>query len=340
MGRPIGAHQPRAIHGEAHGQVLQGDIMHDLVEGALQEGGIDGAEGLHAVRRKARREGHRMLLGDAHIKGAVGKGGAEEIKPRARRHGGGDGDDALIPRGLLDEAFGEDLCIGGSAGLGLRLRARRRIIGADPVHAVSGGLCGRKTLALVGERVNDDGGGHIPRALERLDESIDIVSINRANIIEAHFLEPGGADPFIGALIAQAQPVEIMRHGAAGLRDGHFVVVQHHDELRAKGPRVVQGLIGHARRHRAIADHRNDVALFAQHIARHRKAERRGNGSRGMGRAEGVVFTLRALGEAGEAAALPQAAHLIAPSRKNLVGIGLVADIPDQPIMGRLEDIM
>ena len=33
-----------AIHAENHGKLLQGDVMHDGIEGALQESGVDGAE--------------------------------------------------------------------------------------------------------------------------------------------------------------------------------------------------------------------------------------------------------------------------------------------------------
>jgi hypothetical protein len=50
--------------------------------------------------------------------------------------------------------------------------------------------------------------------------------------------------------------------------------------------------------------------------------------------AERVVFALRALGEAGQAAALAQRADAVAPSGQNLVRIGLVADVPDQPVVG------
>ena len=48
--------------------------------------------------------------------------------------------------------------------------------------------------------------------------------------------------------------------------------------------------------------------------------------------AEGVVFALGALGEAGEPAALTQGADAVAPAGQDLVGIGLVADVPDQPV--------
>ena len=59
-----------------------------------------------------------------------------------------------------------------------------------------------------------------------------------------------------------------------------------------------------------------------------------------MRRAERVVFALRPLGEPGQAAALPDRADAVAPSGQDLVRIGLVADIPDQPVMRRVEDVM
>ena len=51
-----------------------------------------------------------------------------------------------------------------------------------------------------------------------------------------------------------------------------------------------------------------------------------------MRRAERVVFALRAPGEAGQPAALAQRADAVAPAGEDLVRIGLVADVPDQPV--------
>ena len=56
--------------------------------------------------------------------------------------------------------------------------------------------------------------------------------------------------------------------------------------------------------------------------------------------AERVVFALGALGEAGKPAALAQRADAIAPPGQNLVRIGLMADIPDQPVARRVEDVV
>ena len=59
-----------------------------------------------------------------------------------------------------------------------------------------------------------------------------------------------------------------------------------------------------------------------------------------MRRAERVVFAFAALGEAGKPAALADTAHAVAAAGKDLVGIGLVADIPDQLVGGGVEHIM
>ena len=99
VGRAVGADQPGAVDGEAHRQVLDRDVVHDLVVGALQEGRVDRAERLEALGGEARGEGHGVLLGDADVEDAVGKGLAEACRaPVPERHGGGDGDDLVVAR--------------------------------------------------------------------------------------------------------------------------------------------------------------------------------------------------------------------------------------------------
>src|SRR5215468_1513878 len=59
-----------------------------------------------------------------------------------------------------------------------------------------------------------------------------------------------------------------------------------------------------------------------------------------MRRPEAVVFALRPLGKAGETAALAESPDLVPPGGQDLVRIGLMADIPDQPVARRVEEIM
>ena len=59
-----------------------------------------------------------------------------------------------------------------------------------------------------------------------------------------------------------------------------------------------------------------------------------------MADAEGVVFAFATLGKAGEAVAHAQPAHPLAATGEDLVRIALVADVPDQPVIGGVEDTM
>ena len=53
VGRAIFTDQAGAVDGEQHVQLLQRDIVDQLVVAALQEGGINGDDGLHAVAGEA-----------------------------------------------------------------------------------------------------------------------------------------------------------------------------------------------------------------------------------------------------------------------------------------------
>ena len=96
-----------AVHAERDGQVLQGDVVDDLIVGALQEGRINGAEWLEAFARQTGRERHRMLLGDADVEGALGEGLLEQVDAGARWHRRSDADDLLVFLRFLDQALAE-----------------------------------------------------------------------------------------------------------------------------------------------------------------------------------------------------------------------------------------
>src|SRR5690606_1499143 len=59
-----------------------------------------------------------------------------------------------------------------------------------------------------------------------------------------------------------------------------------------------------------------------------------------MRRTERIVLALGTLGETRQPAFLSQCPDAISPAGQYLVRIGLVADIPDQPVVWRIEDVM
>lgn len=56
--------------------------------------------------------------------------------------------------------------------------------------------------------------------------------------------------------------------------------------------------------------------------------------------AKSVVFGFQTFGKAGNPAELPQRGHCLAATRENFVRIGLVPDVPDNAIMGCVENVM
>jgi hypothetical protein len=59
-----------------------------------------------------------------------------------------------------------------------------------------------------------------------------------------------------------------------------------------------------------------------------------------MTRAEGVVLAFGTLAEAGQAAWRSESPYTVPAARDDLVGVALVPDIPDQPVLWRIEDVV
>ena len=197
MGRTVGADQPGPVDGEADRQLLDGDVMHDLVVGALEEGRIDGGKRLQAFGGKSGGEGHRVLLGDADVERALGKDFGEAVEARARRHGRGDGDDLVVGARFLDQRIGEYLGVARRRAGGLRfLRAGHDIELADAVELVGRDFGRAVALALLGHDMNQDRAvPHVAHVAQHGQQMIEIVPVDRADIIEAELLEQRAAGP-------------------------------------------------------------------------------------------------------------------------------------------------
>jgi len=307
--------------------------MHDLIIGALQKGRINRRERPHPLRRQSGREGHRMLLGDPDVEGPRRMRFREFVDARPRRHRGGDRDDPFVGFGQLRERFAKDILIL------RRARRRFRLLAGDDVeflHAmifVGGGLGGGIALALYRHRMDQ----HRPMVavahiFEDRDQMLQIMPVDRPDIIKSELLEQGAAhrhaaSELVGLLrrlverfgqLARNAPRnfaqfeerprrhqlrQIGRKSAHRRRDRHVIVVEDHDQPVACRGGVVHRLIGHARRHRSVANHRDRAPGLILQLVRDCKAERGADRRRAVRRAERIIFTLAALGEARQAAA-------------------------------------
>ena len=146
------------------------------------------------------------------------------------------------------------------------------------------------------------------------------------------------------------QPVVARRGGDAhqvivqathGLVDGDAVVVEDDDDVGFGEPHIVEGFESLTACERAVAD---DGDMFAGevtlHLRRHGHAEGRRNRGGTMTGTEGVVGAFAHLGEAADAAVGAYGLEGFAPTGQNLMGVRLVSYIPDELVVGRVEDIV
>eukprot|EP00968_Pinguiococcus_pyrenoidosus_P010154 scaffold803_cov310-Pinguiococcus_pyrenoidosus.AAC.67 len=209
------------------------------------------------------------------------------------------------------------------------------------------------------------------------DEVVQVVAVHGANVVEAQLLEEGAAGHDATGVLVDllVHLLDLLRHelveGLGDLTDvlkrlrrhqarrvgrqrarghgarygrrargqGHLHVVVEDDQHAAvEVAGVVHGLVGHAAGDRAVSDDRHAVVVLLLELAlRLGHAERGRDAGGGVAGAEGVVLGLLHLGEARDAAVLAQRVHAVTPPREDLVRVHLVAHVPADLVVGRVE---
>ena len=194
------------------------------------------------------------------------------------------------------------------------------------------------------------------------------MTVDGADVVESHLLEQGrradhALDVLLGApgqlqrarqvrehalavlahhrvRLADQNACQIARHAADVLGDRHLVVVENHQHVGIDMAGMRQRLECHARAQGAIADDRTHTTPFALGPRRQRHAQRRRDRGARMTDTEGVIGRLVALGKRRQTPELPNGRHLLATPGQDLVGVGLVADVPHQAVIRRIQDVM
>ncbi|MCW0449647.1 hypothetical protein NB706_002481 [Xanthomonas sacchari] len=372
MGGAIRADHAAAVDREQHIELLHRHVVHQLVVAALQEGGIDRHHGLGTVHGHARGQGHRVLLGDGHVEIALRVFLAETHQARALAHRRGDRQQRRLGRGHVADPVAEHVGVGRRLGARLGHQTLARIERAHGVVADLVALGQFVALALGGDDVQQLRTLEGLERLQRAEQRRQVVAVDRAGVVEAHFLEQRGrhehtlpvlfpapheacggvallvAEDLLAALadgvegLAAAHPPQHLGDPADRLGDRHAVVVEDHQQIRFRvhTAGVVQRLVGHARGHRAVADHRHHLTFVAHALQRHRHAQRGRDRGGGMADAEGVVLAFLALGERRHAIGLLDRVDAVAAPGEDLVRIGLVADVPHQLVDRRVVEVV
>ena len=224
--------------------------------------------------------------------------------------------------------------------------------------------------ALPGDRVHDHRAAELLRLLEGLLHRGPVVAVDGSDVLEAEVLEQalrrecvleallhrvervvgGRADGGDGvdALLDQledllvarvgAQPGERVGEATDRRRVGAPVVVDDHHQPRVAGDGdVVEGLPGHAARERAVADHRDDVAVLAADGVGLGDAVGVAERGRSVRVLDDVVLGLGLARVAAHPALAAQGAELRDPPGHELVDVGLVSGVEDDPVARAVE---
>ncbi len=103
---------------------------------------------------------------------------------------------------------------------------------------------------------------------------------------------------------------------------------------------MIEGLEGHAAGESAVPDDGDGPPARAGALGGERHPQRGPDGGAGVPHPEGVVFALTALGERTDAAPFAHRVHAVTTSAEDFVRIALMADVPNQPIVRRVVEIM
>ena len=104
--------------------------------------------------------------------------------------------------------------------------------------------------------------------------------------------------------------------------------------------RMVERLKRHTGCHGTIANDSNDFAVYSRPLGRDGHAQRRAQRGAGVPYAERVIGTFHPAGKSGNTVFAAQSPHAHTAFGQNLMRIGLMAYIPDQPIFRRVEGIV
>ena len=190
---PVRAGDPGSIQDYRHSCAVESDIHEDLVESAVEEGGVEGHHGVHPGERQPGGEGERVLLGDADVDDPLRHGVGQGLETHGSLHRSGDPDDPLVAARQRHDLLGEDG--GPPEALG---HDRQPGLGMDLAHGVEAVwnvlLGGGVSAPLLGDDVDDDRFGVLAGPGEGELDGGDVVAVDGSGVLDSQVLEEGRGD--------------------------------------------------------------------------------------------------------------------------------------------------
>ncbi len=118
--------------------------------------------------------------------------------------------------------------------------------------------------------------------------------------------------------------------------DRLVVVIEDDEQVGGAAAGVVEAFEGKASGERSVADERDGLLIAPAHLGRFGQAEGSRDGCRRVPDAESVVGALFHLGKSAYAVAGAVLLEKLLAAGQDLVGVGLVADVEDDLVRGRI----
>ena len=137
----------------------------------------------------------------------------------------------------------------------------------------------------------------------------------------------------------QTQSVERVGNAAHARTDRHLVVVEHHGHVRLQPAGVVHGLEDYARGKSSVANYGNRVAIIFRRdeFIAALQSQRGGNAASGVTGHQQIVRAFGRVGVAHQATLVANRVETGVAAGEHLVGINLVARVPDKPILAEIK---
>src|SRR5256714_11108734 len=344
-------------------------VVNDVVVGALEESRVDSADRANTLGCQAGGEGHGVSLGDSNVEEPIRVSLRKGAGARSTRHCSGDGDDFWILRGQLNQPLPERGSVSSIRDGNLSQFSCRRIVAGRQRVPLLNVLSRREPLPFLRDAMDKAGPFQLLYRRESVHQRVDVMAVDGTEIPEAKLLKENarseeslhaflpfpdqradtgeragrgiydGANSGSDAIIQRVSLYrgQILRHRADVGRNRHLVVVEDHDEVALRRTGVVQSFISQTASQSPVAEYRHNLEMLAVQIARDRHPVACGNRGARVTRAESVVLTLGTLEKARESIFLAERFDPIGATRQQLVGIPLVANVPDDLVARSIE---
>mmetsp|Transcript_26879 Transcript_26879/g.41147 ORF Transcript_26879/g.41147 Transcript_26879/m.41147 type:complete len:234 (-) Transcript_26879:873-1574(-) len=195
MGRSIISNNSSSVQNHSYGQVLNGDVVHDLIISALHKCRINGNEGLQSLTGHTSCHGDSMLFCDTDIEGTLGEASSENIHSCSTGHSGCDSNYRAIFCGSINKSVGEDGSERGGTGRLLLLYSGSDVEFSNSVHLITGRFGRGVSLSLISLNVKQDGfcAVTITKLLQYRDHVSQIMSVDGSNIVKSKLLKKGSS---------------------------------------------------------------------------------------------------------------------------------------------------